>query len=462
MATGTLVRKTESSGTYSYSSQPRLVQQRRKYRDLDGRPSNIMHDRRIVRGNTYALHSLPASSQPNPLELQRQQESRRRLLARKRVNEQMRIHSPPPVEGRKHIDIQTELYLEEITDRVEEADVHTQTDAFLDRPPTPMFIPAKTGVDVATQIEDGDLFDFDLEVKPILEVLVGKTVEQALLEVMEEEELSALREQQRIFEENRNSEVVETQRLEEQERRRREEKERRMQQQREALLKEKETADKVSARAFAQSYLSDLVPAVFSCLSESGFFYDPVERDIETSFIPWLMEETEKLMDKKITARILLDAIIRSVVKKKLGTVDTPPEVVNVIEDDETTGETDTKTSEDLPMEPETSQETESSVTSEKPRNEEKPTEELIKTEKEMEELVKEEQTTEEVKDNIEETIPKDAEVKDPPSEVKDQEDETKDTSSKEDEMKEPPPTEEIPSQEDEGKDPPLKEDEDK
>lgn len=40
------------------------------------------------------------------------------------------------------------------------------------------------------------LFDFDLEVIPILEVLVGKTVEQALLEVMEEEELAALREQQ--------------------------------------------------------------------------------------------------------------------------------------------------------------------------------------------------------------------------------------------------------------------------
>ena len=55
-------------------------------------------------------------------------------------------------------------------------------------------------------------------------MLVGKTVEQALLEVMEEEELSSLREQQRIFEENRNAELVETQRLEEQERRSREEK----------------------------------------------------------------------------------------------------------------------------------------------------------------------------------------------------------------------------------------------
>ncbi len=51
-----------------------------------------------------------------------------------------------------------------------------------------------------------------------------------------------------------------------------------MMQQRSALLKEKETAEKVSARAFAQSYLSDLVPAVFSRLSDGGFFYDPVER----------------------------------------------------------------------------------------------------------------------------------------------------------------------------------------
>ena len=88
--------------------------------------------------------------------------------------------------------------------------------------------------------------------KPILEVLVGKTVEQALLEVMEEEELSNLRAQQRQFEELRNAELVETQRLEEQERRHREEKERRMRQQAEVLRKEKETGEKIAARAFAQ------------------------------------------------------------------------------------------------------------------------------------------------------------------------------------------------------------------
>jgi predicted RNase H-like nuclease (RuvC/YqgF family) len=68
------------------------------------------------------------------------------------------------------------------------------------------------------------LFDFDVEVEPVLEVLVGKTVEQALIEVLEEEELEALRVQQRRFRELRASEKAEQQRLEKQDRRLREEK----------------------------------------------------------------------------------------------------------------------------------------------------------------------------------------------------------------------------------------------
>lgn len=78
-------------------------------------------------------------------------------MARRRAKEQARRHTPEPVEGRKHIPVQTELYLEELSDRVEEVDVDVQTDAFLDRPPSPMFIPAKTGIDVETQILEGDV-----------------------------------------------------------------------------------------------------------------------------------------------------------------------------------------------------------------------------------------------------------------------------------------------------------------
>lgn len=59
--------------------------------------------------------------------------------------------------------LQTDVYLEELTDVVPEADCTTQTDPFLDRPPTPQFVPPKTGVDTATQIEQGELQCFYLK-----------------------------------------------------------------------------------------------------------------------------------------------------------------------------------------------------------------------------------------------------------------------------------------------------------
>ena len=61
--------------------------------------------------------------------------------------------------------LQTDSYLEQLTDSVAEAEMSTQTDAFKDRPSTPLFVPAKAGLDATTQIEAGDLFDFDFEVQ---------------------------------------------------------------------------------------------------------------------------------------------------------------------------------------------------------------------------------------------------------------------------------------------------------
>ncbi|KAI6071245.1 Radial spoke head protein 3-like protein [Aix galericulata] len=283
-----------------------------------------MYDPRVVRGNTYALQVIPACTHLDLFEIQRQREARRKALARKRAKEQVQL-TPEPVEGREHVRVQTELYLEEISDRTIEVDTECQTDAFLDRPPTPFFIPAKTGRDVATQIEEGELFDFDIEVEPILEVLVGKTMEQALLEVMEEEELAQLWAQQRAYAELRNAELAEVQRLEEQDRRYREEKERRKLQHMQMLQKQKETTEKIAAWAFAKRYLTDLIPSVFSNLRESGFFYDPIERDIETEFLPWLMTEVEETLEKKVLGRMMLDSLIRTVVEKRLDAFSQEP-----------------------------------------------------------------------------------------------------------------------------------------
>lgn len=63
------------------------------------------------------------------------------------------------------------------------------------------------------------MFDFDSEVQPILETLVGRTLQQALTEVMHEEEIADLREQQQKMMAIREAELAELRRMEEQEKR---------------------------------------------------------------------------------------------------------------------------------------------------------------------------------------------------------------------------------------------------
>ena len=54
------------------------------------------------------------TAQPDPIEIQKEQEMRRRALARKRAKDQLKPHTPEPVDGRRHTHVQTELYLEEL------------------------------------------------------------------------------------------------------------------------------------------------------------------------------------------------------------------------------------------------------------------------------------------------------------------------------------------------------------
>ncbi|KAF0976789.1 hypothetical protein FDP41_004084 [Naegleria fowleri] len=282
---------------------------------------NIMWDRRVYRGNTYAQQVVPQNQQLE-LELERKKEEhkkKRKLLEAKQMQERalaeqlLAERNLEPVEGRKHIDIQTMTYVEEI----DETDVWTQTDPFQDRPESPVFIPSKTGVDMGVQVED-DLFDFDFEVAPILEVIVGKTLEQSMLEVLEEEEMEALRQQKKEFAQKRNAELAETQRLEAAEKRRFEEKERRKEQERQRLQREQECRRKLASRQFANQYLENLDLNVFTTLQEEGFFYDIVHRQVEQEFMPFLIQLTNQELDKKRQARVEVDNIIKTSIRKLL------------------------------------------------------------------------------------------------------------------------------------------------
>lgn len=291
---------------------------------------NLMFERRVFRGNTYS-NPVMSSGARAELEQREAEEALRRRQAMLRASSiksrkqleaaRRKLATPDPLAGRQHIEMQTEEYLEELTDQIPMETQETQTDPLMDRPPTPKYAPQKTGRDAETQIYEGDLFHFDDAVQPILEVMVGKTLEQAMLEVMEEEELELLRMQQLEFEQRRKEELLEAQRLESMEKRKFEEKERRMKQEMERIQREKETREKLQARQFAKVYMSNLENRVFSRLQDEGWFSDRVLNEVELEFMPWLMNEMDKELEKKRKARNLVDALIREVVLQNVKRV---------------------------------------------------------------------------------------------------------------------------------------------
>ncbi|KAF1315000.1 Flagellar radial spoke protein, partial [Globisporangium splendens] len=215
------------------------------------------------------------------------------------------------------MDIQTDNYLEELSDRNPEVDVDTQTDTLLDLHPPITFVPKASGVDVSTQIENGDLFDFDLEVEPILEVLVGKTLEIGMLEVLEENELREIRQRQELFEQARNAELAEVQRLEAEAKRKFAEKQRRLDEEQKRISAQAELEEKVAARAYAKRYLSDLHAQVFDSLVETGHFYDPLLKDVKEVFLPRVVENASAVAQELDLARRVLESLLIDTIKRR-------------------------------------------------------------------------------------------------------------------------------------------------
>eukprot|EP00092_Neocalanus_flemingeri_P033005 GFUD01035897.1.p1 GENE.GFUD01035897.1~~GFUD01035897.1.p1 ORF type:complete len:251 (-),score=86.15 GFUD01035897.1:89-841(-) len=222
--TGFLHELGTQSGIYSYVSKPRMVSPNRPKTQGSGpslqeRPLSLMSDRRVVRGNTYrgavtadgsyirrtgprntiqdrrpifrtphTYNLKPAnftSLGPNPL-------PSRRLVPGGII---------PPVPGRKHMDLQTEMWLEEIADRKEEKHVAVQAtpqETFNEVSSPTSQVVASSGPreDKETQIYNNDphLFVFDKEVEVVMEAILGRTLEQSMMEVMQEEEMARARE----------------------------------------------------------------------------------------------------------------------------------------------------------------------------------------------------------------------------------------------------------------------------
>mmetsp|Transcript_56397 Transcript_56397/g.104359 ORF Transcript_56397/g.104359 Transcript_56397/m.104359 type:complete len:456 (+) Transcript_56397:130-1497(+) len=191
---------TASNATYSFSSAPRAVATRKKYREpnqaydktiyRDPKETCITWDKRVHRGNTYSMYTQQAIKDALA-DAQRQPE--KAVRRKPRAKESSPFDMGLPELQKVAVDLTDNLVCqEERQPPVQKETVDAQTDEFLPEPPPEPYVPQRTGVDVSTQVLDGDLFDFDFEAEPILNVIVNKTLEQAVMEVEEEEEMAQM------------------------------------------------------------------------------------------------------------------------------------------------------------------------------------------------------------------------------------------------------------------------------
>lgn len=312
-----------SAATYSFSSQPKPVTASRKkyrepgdadvsmYRDL--KETCITWDKRVHRGNTYGMYTQNAIKEA----LQDAAQVVSPKPPRKRKPKEPALFDMPlPERERIPVDLSAHLIAKE---RVIQVDtVEAQTDEFLPEPPAEQFQPQKIGVDVHTQVEDGELFNFDFEVEPILDVLVNKTLEQSIMEVEEEHEMESMSKFKTEWYQRQEKMTKYWQTQVQEECARWGEKEAVMSRQREQKRREAQVLLKIQAMSTAKKHLTRLVPNAVGDLKEVAF---PDERAmaINRTFMPQLLCQVKQQLQTVVNARHVLDQMVAEGVREQAG-----------------------------------------------------------------------------------------------------------------------------------------------
>ena len=180
---------------------------------------------------------------------------------------------------------------EELSDHHNMIDEETiEPDYFIDQAPLAHFIPNEKGHEKATQIFDGDndLFDFENEVEPVLQVLVGKSIQHARIEAIEEYEAQMLKEHKISFLQRKEAELMETQRLEEARQRKNDEVDRRNLQTRTFKNNAISIDKKLTARLFAKDFFKNFKRETLKIMVDVGSLRRPVDFSVGSTYVPQL------------------------------------------------------------------------------------------------------------------------------------------------------------------------------
>jgi len=310
----------------SFSSQPKAVAPTRKkkfrepgelsdtgvYRDL--KETCISWDKRVHRGNTYGLYTQNAIK-----------EALQDVVAQAAPAAPRKKRKPPepslfdqPLPERERIPVDLTPYLVAKEEVITTETVEAQTDEFLPEPPPEHYRPQKTGMDVATQVEDGELFHFDAEVEPILDVLISKTLEQATMETQEEHELEQMTDfkaewytRQAQMMQDWDEQVAE-------EWVRWHAKEEVMRERREHKRKEARVLLKVQGMALAKQHLQALLPNAMSDINELAF-PDIKASTVTRTTMPKLQEQAQKDVEAKANSIKTINNVTGETVQARLS-----------------------------------------------------------------------------------------------------------------------------------------------
>jgi len=161
-----------------------------------------------------------------------------------------------------------------------------QTDPLPEKPVPKLIWPEKTGVDVETQINDGDLFNFTLEVKPLVSIIVSKTLEDSRREVLEEEELKIIKEQQNKYKDLENEEKERIKNIENIEREKYEEMKMKKNEKIKRLEMTKLFQKKLISRIKAKQYIKKIYNQTHEYMKERGLYKTPDSKDFYTDLLP--------------------------------------------------------------------------------------------------------------------------------------------------------------------------------
>jgi hypothetical protein len=139
-----------------FSAVPKVVASKPKYKDPYGHtgeyvPQNIMYDKRVYRGSNHSATIIATGSKQENAFMESKNRQQRMVKRRQQQAAEQytrrEIPTPEPIPGRQNLDVQTDQFVEELTDKAPCYNIGSQTEFKMPVREIDYKIPIKGGCD---------------------------------------------------------------------------------------------------------------------------------------------------------------------------------------------------------------------------------------------------------------------------------------------------------------------------